>query len=165
MGPQLTRSSGAVLLVLGGGWQQEVFFHLAFCDFSPMAAARRSPVFHEPSPDDGRQRDIFPLPLIEGAMEAVEKKGVCRAVKQRILRRAAVHRRVNRCISALNSLYFGGEKEDVKVPSGGLSSLPLVQRDAINLITRRVVEAGTPPRDACGPEALRGASGSQQCVS
>lgn len=66
-----------------------------------------------------------------------------------------MHRRVNRCISALNSLYFGGDGKDVKVPSGGLSSLPLVQRDAINLITRRVVEAGTPPLDACGPEALR----------
>lgn len=52
----------------------EVFFHLALCEFSSMAAARRSPVFHEPSPDDGRQRDIFPLPLIEEEVGMVEKK-------------------------------------------------------------------------------------------
>lgn len=82
VGPQLTRSSGSVLLVLGGGSRLEVFFHLALCEFSSMAAARRSPVFHEPSPDDGRQRDIFPLPLIEEEVGMVEKKGVCRAKQQ-----------------------------------------------------------------------------------
>ena len=67
---------------------------------------RASPVFSRPLGDDGRQRDVFPLPLLPG-VGSVAKKGLSRSVCRRLLRRDAVSRRANKAIASLNSLNQG----------------------------------------------------------
>ena len=64
----------------------------------PPPTLRASPVFSRPSGDDGRQRDVFPLPLLP-VTEVVAKKGLSRSVRRRILRRDAVGKRANMAIA------------------------------------------------------------------
>ena len=100
-----------------------------------------SSIFHEPTPD-GRQRDIFPIPLLDAG--GFKRQHVCRAVTRRLNRRAHVAVRVNRAIRSLNSLYFGkGSSEDNTATS--LDSMSLNQRLAVEGIIDAVKCLGPPP--------------------
>ena len=116
---------------------------------------RQSPVFSPPDcAGDGRVRDIYPLPLLEVDLE-VAKKGTCRSVQKRCLKRIAVAKRVNMAITSLNSLYFGTDEFKAPTICRELNSLPLLQRDSIKHIIKQVKDAGGPPRGACYSEALK----------
>lgn len=110
-----------------------------------------SRIFHEPCTDD-RQRDIFPLPVLEN-VEAVQSF-VCRAVKKRIHRRQQITSRVNMAIRSLNSLFFGGDWSN-EVVVGGLQSLPLAQRLCIRDLIKKVSAFGSCPTGASSSEALK----------
>ena len=108
---------------------------------------RQSPVFRPPRCQDDRQRDIFPLPMLQ--------KELSRSVKQRILRRDAVQRRVNMAVAALNSMYFGrNEAPDVHY-CHRLSDLPLCQSDTLVSLLRRIKSWEPRPASACYQEALK----------
>lgn len=111
-----------------------------------------SRVFHTPVPDH-RARDVYPLPLIE--VEELVNKGVCRAVAKRVQRRAALARRANRAIVALNSIFYGGRSGPAPRTVGCLDVLPLNQRLAISDILKSVARLEGPPMHASGSEALK----------
>ena len=117
-----------------------------------MGFAWNSSVFHCPEPSDGRQRDVFPLPLLNG-MDTGSGK-VCRSVRQRIAKRREKTHRVNLAIHALNSMFFGGPHKFQKWYVNDLTVLPEIQRDAIHNIMSRVAELG-PPLCASRSEALK----------
>ena len=123
-----------------------------------MGKARDNKVFHKPRGTDGRQRDIFPLPTIQ--ISGVVNKGVSRSVARRIQSRDHVTRGVNKAILALNSLYFGrgGPPSQVKVDN--VEGLPLLQKDAIQMIRKHVKRLGPPGHASCSGAlaALRVAS-------
>ena len=101
-----------------------------------------SSVFHKPHADDGRQRDVFPLPSL--VIKGISMGGVCRAVQKRLHLRRQITLRVNKAIHALNLLFFGGAKFDPPDPVENLSDLPLVQKEAILGIIDKVSELGGP---------------------
>ena len=80
-----------------------------------------SRVFHEPSDDSGRNRDLFPLPYLkeEGALS----KDVCRAVAKRYHLKRQVVKRTNMAIGALNSLFSGRGSMSGRVVVDTLSGL------------------------------------------
>ncbi|CAL1136372.1 unnamed protein product [Cladocopium goreaui] len=82
-------------------------------------------------------------------------RGICRSVKQRCFKRAAVNKRVNLAITALNSLFFGNDSWEVPQTCHDLRALPSPQRDAIQNIIKCVKDAGGPPKGACYSEALK----------
>ena len=127
---------------------------------------RASPVFSRPSGDDGRQRDVFPLPLLP-VMGVVAEQGLSRSVRRRILRRDAVGKRANMAIASLNSLDQGKARASLSTCES-LRSLPQVQRDAIAHILYSVKRCGPPPAHASHSgaiDALRVPCGSYQDVS
>ena len=63
-----------------------------------------SPVFHEPGTGDGRQRDVFPLPLLSNEAPVAGK--VCRSVRQRLWKKHGKMLVVNKAIHALRIHYF-----------------------------------------------------------
>eukprot|EP00435_Cladocopium_sp_Y103_P076203 s26_g81.t1 len=111
-----------------------------------------SSVFHKSCAGDGRQRDVFPLPLLSNACPV--NTPVCRAVRQRISRRHGKTVCVNKAIHALNSLFYGGSQKYQAVKVDNLSSLPEVQRFALKGIMDRIEELGPPPC-ASRSEALK----------
>lgn len=117
-----------------------------------MVQSWSSPIFHEPCTGDGRQRDVFPLPLLSNE-EPVNKK-VCRAVKQRIARRHGKTVYVNKAIHALNSLFYGGSRKFAQRVTSNFGSLLEVQRFAIENIRKRIDELGPPPKTSRS-EALK----------
>ena len=126
----------------------------AGCNFLP-PKNRQSPVFCPPAEfHDDRCRDVFPLPMMEGEAR-IARRGICRSVKQRCFKRAAVNKRVNLAITALNSLFFGNDSWEVPQTCHDLRALPSPQRDAIQNIIKCVKDAGGPPKGACYSEALK----------
>ena len=126
-----------------------------------MTRGAHSSIFHEPC-SDGRNRDIFPLPLL--SEEAQEHSFVSRSVKRRVLRRIKICRRVNLAIQALNSLYFGSSVPKVEEVHD-LSSLPMAQRLCIQDIVKKVSAFGACPTTASSSgalQALRVAGGGYQ---
>ena len=117
-----------------------------------MVQSWSSPIVHEPCTGDGRQRDVFPLPLLSNE-EPVNKK-VCRAVKQRIARRHRKTVYVNKAIHALNSLFYGGSRKFAQRVTSNFGSLLEVQRFAIENIRKRIDELGPPPKTSRS-EALK----------
>ena len=111
-----------------------------------------SRVFHAPVPDH-RARDVYPLPLI--LVKELVDKGVCRAVAKRVQRRAALARRANRAIVALNSIFFGGRSGPAPRTVECLDELPLNQRLAVSDILKSVARLDGPPVHASGSEALK----------
>ncbi|CAE7387391.1 LYPLA1 [Symbiodinium microadriaticum] len=130
--------------------------------FPPMT--RASSVFRPPQPDDGRQRDVFPLPLLQIEGE-IAKKSMARSVQKRIERRRATQRRVNMAIAALNSMFHGGRYRGEPTYCSNLRSVPEVQRYVLNHIITRVKRCGGRPADASysgAIDALRVSCGSYQ---
>lgn len=118
-------------------------------------------VFQTPQPGDGRRRDIFSLPTLRSP-GAVSGK-VCRAVRRRIQCKDAEVRRVNMALTALNSLFFGGNKHMASEVVDSVQGLPLCQQDVIRSVIKRIQLLGSPPSDACRSgalSALRATSGS-----
>ena len=111
----------------------------------------RSRIFHEPC-SDGRERDIFPLPLLENV--ASVQGNVCRAVQRRIHRKSAIVTMVNRAISSLNSLYFGRQWDGGRT-TAKLDDLPLAQKDCVRDLIRRVGAFGPMPSGASRQGALQ----------
>ena len=111
-----------------------------------------SSIFHEPAGEDGRQRDVFPLPLLEVSQDPVSS--VCRSVQQRIHLKRQLALRANKAIFAVNLLFHGGNSFKSPKPVRNLQTLPLVQRDAILGIMEHVRDLG-PPITACRSEALK----------
>lgn len=111
-----------------------------------------SSVFHVPHGDDGRQRDVFPLPMLK--VQDVFTGNVCRAVRQRITKKHGQTTLVNKAIHALNSLFYGGSHKFKATYVDSLSGLPEIQKDAIKGIVSRVSELGPPPC-ASRAEALK----------
>ena len=125
---------------------------------------RASSVFRPPQPDDGRQRDVFPLPLLQIEGE-IAKKSMARSVQKRIERRRATQRRVNMAIAALNSMFHGGRYRGEPTYCSNLRSVPEVQRYVLNHIITRVKRCGGRPADASysgAIDALRVSCGSYQ---
>lgn len=92
-------------------------------------------VFQTPISGDGRRRDIFPLPTGR----------VCRAVKRRIQCKDAEVRRVNMALTALNSLFLGGNKQMASSVVDSVQGLPLCQQDVIRSVIKRIQLLGGPP--------------------
>ncbi|CAE7265927.1 AMY1.1 [Symbiodinium sp. CCMP2592] len=112
----------------------------------------RSKIFHEPGGPDGRRRDVFPLPLL--ALPDKPGPGLSRAVARRVHTKLHVMERVNLAISALNSLFFGGEG---RVPCNRVTSmdhLPLAQFEAVKGLVQRIRNFGAPPPSASRQGAL-----------
>ena len=142
----LLRSTGRpIAAVLASFW-------LDCIGFSAMGRPWDSAIFHKPGIDDGRQRDVFPLPLLH--VEEPHAGNVCRAVQQRIHLKYQIARRVNKAIRSLNLLFHGGDNFNMPEPVTDLKSLPLIQRDAILGILEKVKDLG-PPNTACRLEALK----------
>ena len=113
-----------------------------------------SRVFQPPGPDDGRTRDIFPLPTLR--VEEQVNKRLCRAVSRRIQHRAEIAKRTNRVIAALNSIFFGRRAGQMAQSVRSLEELPLNQRLAVSNILQCVKKLGHPPLHVLGSEALQG---------
>lgn len=127
----------------------------AACHFfflSAMVRGWTSSVFHEPKGDDGRQRDVFPLPLLKA--QDVFAGNVCRSVRQRIKKKHGQTIMVNKAIHALNSLFYGGSHKFKATYVDSLVGLPEIQKDAIKGIVSRVSELGPSPC-ASRAEALK----------
>lgn len=100
-------------------------------------------VFQTPISGDGRRRDIFPLPTLRSP-GAVSGR-VCRAVKRRIQCKDAEVRRVNMALTALNSLFLGGNKQMASSVVDSVQGLPLCQQDVIRSVIKRIQLLGGPP--------------------
>ena len=95
----------------------------------------------------------------------VANRSLSRSVQRRILRREAIRKRVNLAISALNSMFSGGNKTYAVEAVRDLRGLPQVQRDAILHIVCNVKRCGVAPAGACysgAIDALRVSCGSYQ---
>jgi hypothetical protein len=87
---------------------------------------------------DGRQRDVFPLPLLD--REPFVAGGSMSSMRH-FRKRDAVASASNDVISALNSLY------GVEVPSSGCSFVSAAQRSCRSSIIQSVLDAPTRPHD------------------
>ena len=118
----------------------------------------QSRIFHPPQNDDGRNRDIFPIPRLE--LDFVLRKRVSRSVARRVQRRGHFSLGVNAAIDSLNSMYFGKEVHDPgTVADFGL--LPTSQRNCLKDIVQKVKYLGKPPScmsSSGALEALRAAA-------
>ena len=118
----------------------------------------QSRIFHPPQTDDGRNRDIFPIPRLE--LDFVLRKRVSRSVARRVQRRGHFSLGVNAAIDSLNSMYFGKEVHDPgTVADFGL--LPTSQRNCLKDIVQKVKYLGKPPScmsSSGALEALRAAA-------
>ena len=117
-----------------------------------------SSVFHSPLGGDGRNRDVFPLPYLKEAPGV--SRDVSRSVQRRERGKNFTTRRVNMAISSLNSMWFGSGKSFKISTVDQLEDLPLVQRDAIKGIIKKVKLMGPPPDNASRLCALRAAEAS-----
>ena len=111
-----------------------------------------SSVFHPPLGGDGRNRDVFPLPYLKEVSGV--SRDVIRSVQRRERGKNFTTRRVNMAISSLNSMWFGGGKSFKISTVDRLEALPLVQRDAIKGIIKKVKWMGPPPTNASRQGAL-----------
>eukprot|EP00438_Fugacium_kawagutii_P012897 Skav204571 [mRNA] locus=scaffold2218:197091:209588:- [translate_table: standard] len=130
-----------------------------------MTGGWSSKIFHPPAGSDGRCRDVFPLPLL--AECNIRDSGLSRGTRRRLLTKAAVHKRVNLALNALNSLYFGEKHKYQNTVVDDLSSLTLVQKSCIENVRKHVQLLGAPSHDArCQGAfaALRAASSSYQDI-
>ena len=85
---------------------------------------------------------------------------MCRSVVRRLHRRAPENKQINKAISALNSMFFGGGSGRLPEDASGACADNEGQQSAQRLVVKRL---GPPPEDASGPGAicaLRAASSS-----
>lgn len=118
----------------------------------------QSRIFHPTQTDDGRNRDIFPIPRLE--LDFALRKRVSRSVARRVQRRGHFSLGVNAAIDSLKSMYFGKEVHDPgTVADFGL--LPTSQRNCLKDIVQKVKYLGKPPScmsSSGALEALRAAA-------
>lgn len=103
-------------------------------------------IFHVPGDGDDRKRDVFPLPRLRE--EPLRQTGLSRTTARRVHERQAVTRRVNLAIQSLNSMFFGTKRVGGSEMVDSLTHLPLVQRDCMKHVIKRVKQLGPPPSDA-----------------
>ena len=101
---------------------------------------------------EGRQREVFPLPLVEDGGDGP----LCcsRSVRRRFERRHATSRQVNRTIAGLNALYFG-----VNLAAGGklgqcAGPLTQAQVSVHSHLWQCCERLGTPPEGLHMPGAI-----------
>eukprot|EP00435_Cladocopium_sp_Y103_P062452 s598_g24.t1 len=117
-----------------------------------MAPVGGNSLFHPPFGGAGRQRDVFPLPMLDHG-GAIRNSGLSRASIRRIQQREAVVKRVNLAVLALNSLWFGKGAAYKPQYVSDLNSLPLAQQESLKNILDKVKLLGSTP----DPASRRGA--------
>lgn len=127
-----------------GGLQPAPWFRQAA--FVAMGRRWNSRVFHEPKGGDGRERDVFPLPLLDSSPPL--QSSLSRTSRRRIFQRQAIALRANKAIKALNSLYFGTDEVGGVRTVRDLSGLTLCQSDCLKNILSHVKHLGAPPEGA-----------------
>lgn len=105
--------------------------------------------------DDGRQRDLLPLPHLV-ADPGVFSSSVCRNVRRRLLRKSHTVTETNLAMFALNSFFLGYDPGMAqRVPLANISSLPQGQAEALWRLMKRVRDAGGLPLQALAQEPFR----------
>lgn len=87
-----------------------------------MGRGWQSRLYHTPSDESNRSRDIFPLPFLRE--HEPMQHDVSRCVEQRIQSRLAVNKLVNRAVFSLNSMWFGGGKHVGTTTVSRIDGLP-----------------------------------------
>ena len=102
--------------------------------------------------EDGRCRDLLPLPFEEREMRS---GALSRHCSQRQLRRRHVTDEVNLTISSLNSMFGCGRGKTLRSLESKLMGASVAQKEALHHVKSSVLAMGPPPEDLSGPEALR----------